>query len=563
MTKRGKASVNTEAKSDSASKKTSAGKFLSPENLRIFLYIILLAVIFIPTYNHIFDKKLAVLGDNAAYYILGTAIANGDGYAQVNIIDKPKASQFPPGYPAFMAGVMKIFNDKVTTLKKANGFLFFLSLVILFFFFRNISKNINLSFVITLALIFNMHLLYYSTLMMSEIPYIFISSLALLLMTMTDLKKKPWQDIYFPAMILAVAASYYVRGQGLAVLVAALIWLSFEKKWLHLFITLAGYAVLVGPWQLRNASLPESAYAKALKLKNYYDPSQGLMHFNDWIHRFFTNLDRYLRFEIPSALFGYQADYNDKNASLTAGIIIALVVLFAVWRLKKYRWMIAGYLLATFGILFLWPEIWNGIRFVLGLVPLLLFLFAYGIYSAFVVVAEKAKMKNTELIHKKLPFVFGLFLLVYSGKLDALHKAAKRPLDPLFRNYYAMAQWTKNSLPDTAVVICRKPNLFFVKSHHFVNGFSKVKGINKILETLDKKKTTHIVVYGDGITQRYFMPVYQTNPEKFLVVQQFRNPDVWLLEYKPERGYTGQWKDGKKEGHGSYVYPDGKKYVGS
>ena len=45
-------------------------------------------------------------------------------------------------------------------------------------------------------------------------------------------------------------------------------------------------------------------------------------------------------------------------------------------KLKKYRWAVGGYIFATFGILFLWPEIWNGIRFVLALVPLLIFLLA-------------------------------------------------------------------------------------------------------------------------------------------------------------------------------------------
>jgi len=86
--------------------------------------------------------------------------------------------------------------------------------------------------------------------------------------------------------------------------------------------------------------------------------------------------------------------------------------------------------------------------------------------------------------------------------------------------------------------------------------------MNGFLKTLDKKQTTHIVVYGDGITQRYFMPVYEKNPEKFPVIQQFRNPDVWLLKYNPDAGYTGEWKENKKEGPGIYVYPDGRKYDG-
>ena len=282
---------------------------------------------------------------------------------------------------------------------------------------------------------------------------------------------------------------------------------------------------------------------------------------SDWFHRFFTNLERYMTHEIPSAMFGYQADYEAKG-SLIAGILIAIVVVFGLIKLKKYRWAVGGYIFATFGILFLWPEIWNGIRFVLALVPLLIFLFYYGIFSGIVFIAEKSKSKNMNFVQNTLPFFFVLAAFFYVGKLDVLHKQAKKHQEPLYRNYFALAEWTKNNLPDTAVIICRKPNLFYLKSQHFVNGFSKLSDMDKFLKSLNTKKTTHIVVYGDGITQRYFIPVYNKNPEKFPVIQQFRNPDVWLLAYKPNQGYTGEWNGDMKEGHGIYKYPDGRKYVG-
>jgi hypothetical protein len=159
-----------------------------PAFAKPLLYSLIITILFVPVYQHIFDKKVALLGDNAAYYILGKAIANGDGFVNAHLIDKPKANHFPPGYPAFMATVMKTFNDKITTLKTANGILLWLSLIILFFFFRNISKNIDLSFIIVLVLLFNMHLLQYGTWMMSEIPFLFISSLSLFLLTNSKLE---------------------------------------------------------------------------------------------------------------------------------------------------------------------------------------------------------------------------------------------------------------------------------------------------------------------------------------------------------------------------------------
>jgi len=531
------------------------------ERNRIIIYIIIVAVVFVPIYNSIFDKKVALLGDNASYYILAKAISNGDGFVNTNIISKPKASQFPPGYPAFMASVMKVFNDEITTMKVANGFLFFLSLVILFFFFRNISKNIHLSFIITLALIFNMHLLQYSTIMMSEIPFIFISSLALLLLSKINFEKKPWKDSNFILMIFVVAATYYVRGQGLAMFVAMFIYLLIEKKWLHLAISSVGYFLLLLPWQIRNSDLGESAYSTALRLKNYYNPDEGVMHFSDWISRFFVNLERYMKFEIPSSMFGYEADYQTAG-SLMLGIFAALFVIFGIFKLKKFKFAVLAYIFATFGILFLWPEIWNGIRFILALVPLLVFLFYYGIYSLIILISEKLKLNNAKFLANILPFFFIISIFVFVNKMEELQKKSSMPMDPLFKNYFAVAKWTKNNLPDSAVIICRKPDLFYLDSKHFTDGFTKVSDIAEFLNSLDKKKTTHIVVFPDGITQRYFVPVYEKNPEKFPVIQQFTNPDVWLLEYKPLQGYNGEWKDGKKQGKGSFLFPNNNKYIG-
>jgi hypothetical protein len=175
---------------------------------------------------------------------------------------------------------------------------------------------------------------------------------------------------------------------------------------------------------------------------------------------------------------------------------------------------------------------------------------------------QKSKNKNTDKIIPRLSFAFLILVFIFAGRLETLNKEAKRSYDPLFSNYFALAQWSKENLSDSAVVICRKPNLFYIEAQKFVNGFSKMEGIGAFLNTLDVKHTTHVVVYGDGITSRYFIPAYQKNQEKFKVVRQYQNPDMWLLEYHPELGYSGPWVGDKKEGKGTFVFADGRKYEG-
>jgi hypothetical protein len=179
-------------------------------------------------------------------------------------------------------------------------------------------------------------------------------------------------DPYFLLAVAVAGASYYVRGQGLAVFAGIFLFLLLSKKWLHALLSAPLFGLILLPWNLRNAGLPESSYSKALKLKNYYNPSEGVMEFQDWIDRFFENMGRYLSHEIPSSVFSFQADYQS-TGHLFGGIVLSALVVFGFIKLKEYRWAIGGYVLATLGILFLWPEIWNGIRFVLAIVPLLTF----------------------------------------------------------------------------------------------------------------------------------------------------------------------------------------------
>jgi len=64
------------------------------------LALLTITILFGSTYTYIFDKKLDLNGDNANYYMLGKALASGEGYVNTNSIQKTPNNHFPPGYPA-------------------------------------------------------------------------------------------------------------------------------------------------------------------------------------------------------------------------------------------------------------------------------------------------------------------------------------------------------------------------------------------------------------------------------------------------------------------------------
>jgi len=496
----------------------------------LIIYLLILLFAFLPTYKYIFDSKIAFLGDNAAYFVYGKAIADGKGMVNAQMVNQIKSNSYPPGYPAIIAIIINTVNSDIVTIKTANGLMYFASLIILFFFFRQMSKNIHLSFILTLVMMFNLHLLQYSTWMMSEIPFIFFSSLGIMAFGFINSKENPLKDKWFYIMIFGIVASYHIRSQGIALFGGVFLYFLIQKNWKYLASSSIAFITLLIPWYLRNKELGASPYDSALRYKNYYDHSQGQMDgIGDWMERFIDNFSRYVQVEIPSGVFGYVPNYD--SGSWFYGIILLAIIGFGVYKTKKYAFAIGGYILATFAILMIWPPVWTGVRFMLPIVPLLIFFFFYGIFNIIVIILEKAN-NTKETTIKIVSYAFIVFILIFYPNIDKLNKAAKEPLNPLFRNYFALAEWTKTNLPKDAVIICRKPLLFHLYSSHFVERVVKKNNPDEALANMKKLNVTHIVLYGDGLSQKYFIPIYNKYPNKFPIVQKTSNPDIYLMEVK-------------------------------
>ena len=70
---------------------------------------------------------VGVFYDDGMYLILGKSLATGQGYRYLNLPGAPEATHFPPGYPALLATLWRIWPDfpaNVALLKLANAALF-------------------------------------------------------------------------------------------------------------------------------------------------------------------------------------------------------------------------------------------------------------------------------------------------------------------------------------------------------------------------------------------------------------------------------------------------------
>lgn len=586
----------------------------------VFLYLFILGFVFFKTYDRIFDKKVHLGGDNAGYYIYGKSIAKGEGYRAIHTKDKVKGNHFPPGYPALIAVVMKTFSGKIDTIKSANGFFLLAALIALFFLFRALTKSIHLSFIACLFTLLNFHMLEYSTIMMSEIPFVLFSVLSLLLFVLTDFSKAFYKNWKFLLFVAVLTFAFYIRTLGVSLVISFTLILLFQKRWTYAGALLVGFVLLVSPWQIRSHSLGGNSYVNQLLRKNPYRPEMGKMEFKDWPKRFEMNAKRYFALEITNSVLPFEAiDYKQcvKQLKKESGVeviavtaadsaavkkaqeakpltleekkenaakrglpnskveiestdyvlTIILLILMAIGLARmRDHWILIGlYLAGTFGILFLWPEAWFGIRFMLPVVPILIILTLHGIVQIPYIISERMKKDEPWIIGVIVPFVllFGLYGS-FDERIGELEKRAKGIYVNKFKNYFDIAAWSNKNLPRDAVVTCRKGQLFYLYSNRWVTGFKNTLDKEELIEKLEENDVTHVVLdqLGYSSTSRYLYPAIKKYPGKFKVIHQLKNPDTYIMKFSPELGYTGDWNGDKKHGQGTFKWPNGMSYVG-
>lgn len=332
---------------------------------------------------------------------------------------------------------------------------------------------------------------------------------------------------------------------------------------------LTGFGLLIFPWQWRQMSLGGGSYLRQLMLKNPYDPSMGPMGIVDWLTRFWENFLRYVSREIPSGLLNitninYQMPI--KASEYLIGIVTLALIIVGIRTLFKKHPFILFYVLGTFGIVLLWPQVWFGIRFLLPLIPLLFFTLVTGITTLCDFIAKKyLHIKFTTTITTLIVIVGLLCIKLYADiPLKKLRQMAQQPYPPNYANYFALAKWIKKNTSDSVLIACRKEQLFYLYADRSVTRFKNTSNEEAQLAYLKAKGVNYIVLdqLGFSDTQKYLVPAINKYPRKFKPVAHIKKPDTYLFRFLPDLGYSGGWKDKKRHGKGTFTWEDGKKFVG-
>jgi hypothetical protein len=502
-----------------------------------YLYASLLILLFAFVYTAILDSKVEVVGDNAAYYILGKALYEGAGYTFINVPEAPPATLWPPGYPALIALTMTLWSSDFVAVKSANGIVFMLALVAAFFLFRRLSGNVHLAFVAAVAMLCNGHLLRSSTLIMSETLFLLCAVLVLLVGAYIAEAEEDFRRPQIYLLVLCLIAAFYVRTVGIFLFGSVCLILVWQRQWKYLALTTVGYILATLPWHLRGRNIDGgSAYISAWMRVNPYQPELGTIGLQDLLLRLFNNAERYISIEIPDGLFYYivNNDLSVRQATTTSvlsGIILVLLAGYGFYAFKRSRLLVVAYVGAVGGVLLIWPEVWSGTRFLQPLIPLLLL----GIFNGLWVLA-RVLLRRWVAVRYVHSLLLAPLLFIYYEDVEYLNELAKRGVYPQsWLNYFEVARWVDENTPADTIVACRKPNMFYLYANRRTVSYAFTPDAAELIADLERKQVDYVVAENLGFssTRRYLLPAIEQEAERFSVVYKREDPDAWLFKFMP------------------------------
>jgi hypothetical protein len=494
----------------------------------------------------LFDPKPFIGGDNAGYMILAESLASGQGYRDIYLPGAPPHAQYPPLYPSVLA-VVRGFGGGLIAFKMLSVVFTALSVAVAFLLAR---RRLGWPGALAMAAPFavNPVLLYYSHWVLSEAPFVLLTLLALWVAERMEDSPR-WLALSVAAALFA----YLTRAAGLPMLVALLAALAWRREWRRLAaVGAAVLAVVGGWWYWGQVAASESArvYSRNLLLVDPYRPELGYVGPGGLLARTIENIRLYTIEVLPQSLAGPGPGGGLSLLAMLAGLLV--VVLAAVAWVRGIRRGRPLELFVAFyaGLIFLWPAVWTDRRFLLPLLPVLLLLAAEGAVWCF----EFLRARRPGWA---LPVIGALLVLMtvpdnvrsvgFSQRCMRYYRLGDSLAcyPPAWRAFAEAAYWVRDNTEQDAVVINRKPRLFYYFSGRRGDVYPFTTDEAAMLDFLDRTGADYVVVARiSATTYRYLVPVINGVPERFQVKHTVGDPSApqaWVLAYvgAPEEARPG------------------------
>jgi hypothetical protein len=388
--------------------------------------------------------------DFAAYIGQAQSIAHGeiDSFVVRNAFTVTQSSHdpghqmgpaaYPWGFPLMLVPVYTLIGLSPLALKLP-GLLTYLGFLIVLFLLTKRRFTLTESLIAVSLFAFNPELLRFLDNILSDIPFLFLSTLTILLADTYTQETQDKRRLTFAVITgTAIFAAFFVRTQGMLLLGAVLLWQGIRflqgrdtrrQTVTEALITVAGFGILWGASSLIFLG-GQTSY-----LSLYSDFSTDI---------FFSNVTSY------SQLFD-QFFLGLPGSGLVFGIFVVLFFIGVASRWKDdLLFVLYGglYLL----VLWSWPE-WQGFRFLFPMLPFFIYFAFWGFKAVLGKLEEKQKTLGQLISYAFLLFVLGGFLIIAGSNAYGNISGGRKingPFDPYSIETYDFIK--DNTSPDSIIV---------------------------------------------------------------------------------------------------------------
>ncbi len=459
-------------------------------------------------------------GDAWSYLVGAKAIALGQGYTDISNPFSPPLFHYPPAFSAVLAGAFLLFGESYFLAKLVSLIFATLSIGLIYFLLEErFGKN---TLLITAAISLNLLFLWYSTMILSEAMFLFVSLSAILFFEKNysvkikesekniNKNKKlkgiggiKWIDEFkFPVIFaILLAFTFFTRSIGITLAIAAIIFLAMKKSWKFLGIVAVIFILLLTPWFYRNeivyASVEKLSPLKTFFLIDTGYPELGTITAVDFIFRLGGNAYFYFFSSIPETLFSPldAAGWFIQNPLLEIfGIAISLIFLYGLFSaLRKKIGLIEIYTIVYLLMMLSWGYHDPGAvdRFLYPVLPFIFLYFVQGIS----ILLENFKKQIKPLTPEKALAYFLILIIAVSLASDVYYIGSleERQNKTEWGNFLTAADYIDKNIPQDAVIIAN-----FDKAVYLLTG-NKTYGMNfsseeELGQLLDKCGAKYILL---------------------------------------------------------------------
>jgi hypothetical protein len=461
-----------------------------------------------------FEPRPHTGGDNAAYISLARSLLERASYLELWDPAEPPHTKYPPVFPAVLALALAAGLQPFVQLKLV--VIAFSAVAVGFsFLWLRARRRPLIALGIGLLLAIAPGVLREGRWILSDVPFWCFTIIAL--WAFEKLQRDDWRR--FAVAAAAVLLAYFTRSAGLPLVLAALLWLAWRAHWRQLAALAALMVVPAALWWLRARAFGPAGYASEFWLINPYMPDAGTIGAADAVDRVLANLGKYTGIHLPSLLGG--------GPSPLLHFIGVSAFLLAVpgWLLRLRRGRVADlFLPAYLGLILLWPAVWSGERFLLPVLPLLLFYAAAGLLWTVRRVSARydCAVGTAAVLLVLLMATPALAESVRAGRAcTALYRAGVAfPClpGPYWHDFFQVAVWMGEALDDDAVVLTRKPRLFYVLSGLRGANYPLSGESDQFAAAVGRTGARYVVFDRlDSVSELYLRPVLTRRPDAFCV----------------------------------------------